>query len=98
MTFAVPEVVAVNVALHVPTKVPDRMHPVKDPVTPVSLRATVPDGAIMVPGELSVTVTLHVEPWFATTGELHVTTVIVSLGFSTMLVVPWLPPCVVSPG
>ncbi len=87
-----PEVVAVNVEPHVPTKVPDSVQVVKDPVTPVSLRATVPDGAMIVPGELSVTVTLQVEPSFATTGELHVTTVIVFLGFTTMLVVPWLPP------
>ena len=41
--------------------VPDNVHVVKVPVTPVSLKATVPVGAMKVPGETSVTVTEQVE-------------------------------------
>lgn len=42
--------------------VPARVHVVKDPVTPVSESPTVPVGVMAVPGEVSVTVTLQVEP------------------------------------
>jgi hypothetical protein len=59
----VPEVDAVKVDEHVAVApVPDRLHVVKVPVTPVSAMVTVPDGVIAVPGDVSVTVTLHVEP------------------------------------
>lgn len=43
--------------------VPARVQVVKDPVTPVSLKVTVPCGVRNVPAaEVSVTVTLQVEP------------------------------------
>ncbi len=71
--------------------VPDRVHVVKEPVTPVSLRATVPDGVRNVPGEVSVTVTVQVEPWFTTTGVVHETAVVVARLLTTMLAVPLLP-------
>ena len=82
---------AVNVELQVAVApVPDNVQTVKDPVTPVSARVTVPLGVIAVPGEVSVTVTLHAEPWFTTTGEAQVTAVVVTRGLTTILAVPWL--------
>ncbi len=70
-----PEVVGRNVEVHVATfVVPDRVHAVNVPITPVSLRLTLPVG-VPVPDE--VTVTVHVEPWLATTGEVQETAVVV---------------------
>ena len=55
--------VAVNVEVQVADAVvPANVHVVKEPVTPVSLRATVPVGVRNVPAALSVTVTVQVEP------------------------------------
>ena len=91
MTAAVPAVDAVNVDAHVADAVvPLRVHVVNDPVTPVSLRVTVPVGVRNVPAEVSVTVTVHVEPWLTTTGVVQDTAVVVALLFTTMLVVPLL--------
>ena len=70
--------------------VPARVHVVNDPVTPVSLRVTVPVGVRNVPAEVSVTVTVQVEPWLTTTGVVQDTAVVVALLFTTMLVVPLL--------
>ena len=70
--------------------VPARVHVVKDPVTPVWLRATVPVGVMKVPAEVSVTVTVHVEPWLITTGVVQLTVVVVARGLTTILVVPLL--------
>ncbi len=64
---------------------------VKVPVTPVWLSDTVPVGVTNVPGEVSVTVTLQVEPWLITTGVLQLTVVVVARGLTTMLAVPLLP-------
>ncbi len=62
------------------------------PVIPVSDSATVPVGVRKVPAvEVSVTVTVQVEPWFATTGVVQLTVVDVVLGLTTMLAVPLLP-------
>jgi hypothetical protein len=71
--------------------VPDNVHVVKVPVTPVSVRATVPVGAMKVPDETSATVTVQVEAWLATTGVVQLTAVVVARGLTTMLVVPLLP-------
>ena len=91
MTAAVPEVVAVNVEVHVAEAVvPDKVHVENVPVTPVSDKATVPVGVMKVPAEVSVTVTVHVEPWLATTGVVQLTVVVVARLFTTMLVVPLL--------
>ena len=38
---------------------------------------TVPVGVMNVPGELSVTVTVHREPWLIATGDAHDTVVVV---------------------
>ncbi len=62
------------------------------PVIPVSDSATVPVGVRKVPAvEVSVTVTVQVEPWLATTGEVQLTVVDVVLGLTTILAVPLLP-------
>ncbi len=93
MTAAVPAVEAVNVEVQVAEAVvPAKVHVVNDPVTPVSLRATVPVGVRNVPAaEVSVTVTLQVEPWLITTGVMQLTVVVVARGLTTMLAVPLLP-------
>jgi len=70
--------------------VPARVHVVNVPVTPVSLNATVPVGVMKVPTEVSVTVTVHVEPWLITTGVVQLTVVVVVRGLTTILVVPLL--------
>ena len=70
--------------------VPASVQVVKVPVTPVWLRPTVPVGVMNVPGEVSVTVTVHVEPWLITTGVVHDTVVVVARRLTTMLVVPLL--------
>lgn len=70
--------------------VPARMQVVNEPVTPVSVRATVPVGVIAVPVEVSITVTVHVEPWLITTGVLQETVVVVARAFTMTLVVPLL--------
>jgi len=87
----VPEVEAVNVEVHVAEAVvPARVHVVNVPVTPVSLRATVPVGVRNVPAALSVAVTLQVEPWLITTGVVQLTVVVVVRGLTMILVVPLL--------
>lgn len=48
--------------------VPLSKQAVNDPVTPVCERLTVPDGVTKVPDAVSVTVTVHIDPWFTTTG------------------------------
>ena len=91
MTAAVPAVVAVKVEVQVADAVvPAKVHVVNVPVTPVSDSATVPVGVLVTPGETSVTVTLHVEPWLITTGVVQLTVVVVALMLTTMLVVPLL--------
>ena len=70
--------------------VPARVQVVKVPVTPVSARLTVPVGVMKVPGEVSETVTVQVEPWLTTTGVVQETVVVVARLFTTMLVVPLL--------
>ena len=93
MTAAVPAVDAVKVELQVADAVvPASVHVVNVPVTPVSLRATVPVGVRKVPAvEVSVTVTLHVDPWPVLTGLVQLTVVVVILGLTVTLVVPLLP-------
>jgi len=92
VTAAVPAVEAVKVEVHVADAVvPASVQVVNEPVTPVSLRVTVPVGVRNVPAEVSVTVTLHVEPWFTTTGVVQLTAVVVARLLTTMLAVPLLP-------
>lgn len=99
VTAAVPAVDAVKVDVHVAEAVvPARVHVVNVPVTPVSLRVTVPVGVVAPVAEVSVTVTLQVDPWLITTGVVQETVVVVVCGLTTMLVVPLLPPWFASPG
>jgi len=97
--LAVPPVVGVKVEVQVAAAVvPDNVQVVNVPVTPVWESATVPVGVRKVPAvELSVTVTLQVDPWLTFTGVVQVIVVVVVRGLTTMLVVPWLPPWPVSP-
>jgi hypothetical protein len=57
--------------------VPASVQVVNDPVTPVSVRATVPVGVVAPVAEVSVTVAVQAEPWLVTTGEAQVTLVVV---------------------
>jgi len=71
--------------------VPARVHVVKLPVTPVSLSATVPVGVVAPVADVSVTVTVHVDPWLTTTGLVQLTVVVVGCvggGVTETLVVP----------
>jgi hypothetical protein len=80
--------------------VPDRVHVVNvPPVTPVSVRETVPVGVRNVPAaDVSVTVTVQVEAWLMKTGVVQLTVVLVVRGLTVMLVVPLLVAWFVSPG
>ena len=99
---AVPDVEAVKVELQVAVApVPANVQVVNEPVTPVSARVTVPEGVVAVPVDVSVTVTVHDEPWLITTGLVHVTLVEVlrsGTAVTAMTVAPLLTSCVVSPG
>lgn len=68
--------------------VPDRVHVVNEPVTPVSARVTVPEGVVAVPDEVSLTVTLQAEPWLITTGVAQLTVVVVVLNVTVSANVP----------
>jgi len=83
---------AVNVEVHVADAVvPARVQVVKVPITPVSLNTTLPVGVMNGPGDVSVTVTVQVEPWLTTTGVVHVTAVVGGRSSTVMLAVPLLP-------
>jgi len=91
VTAALPDVDAMKVEVHVAEAVvPANVHVVKVPVTPVSESATVPVGVTNVPAEVSVTVTLQVEPWLTTTGVVQETVVVVSPWLTEKVVVPLL--------
>jgi hypothetical protein len=70
--------------------------PVNVPVLLV-VSPTVPLGVMNVPGEVSVTVTVHEAAVPTVTDEVQMTDVRVALGLTTMLVVPLLPECAESP-
>ena len=93
MTAAVPDVVAVKVEVHVAEAVvPAKVHVVNVPVTPFSVRVTVPVGVVAPVLEVSVTVTVHVDPWLATTGLVQETLIVVIAAgvLTTTLAVPLL--------
>jgi hypothetical protein len=64
---------------------------------PVELNDTVPVGVLVVPGEVSVTVAVHVEPWFTATGDPQESAVFVVRRFTVIDVVPPLVAWVMSP-
>jgi hypothetical protein len=88
MTTAVPELDTVKVDAHAAEPVvPVNVQIVKVPLTPVWLRLTLPVGVVAAPSlEVSLTVTLHVEPWLTTIGAVQLTVVEVVLGLTLMLV------------
>jgi len=93
VTAAVPDVVAVKVEVHVAEAVvPAKVHVVNVPVTPFSVRVTVPVGVVAPVLEVSVTVTVHVDPWLATTGLVQETLIVVIAAgvLTTTLAVPLL--------
>lgn len=77
--LAVPAVDGVNVLVHVavPVAPATNVHVVKVPVTPVTVKDTVPVGVDTGAVE-SVTVAVHVEPWLTKTGVVHETVVVVA--------------------
>ncbi len=77
--LAVPAAVAVNVTEHVPDTSVQLAAGVKLPAGPVSVNETLPVGVEVVPGEVSATVALQVEPWLMKTGLVHETVVLVAL-------------------
>jgi hypothetical protein len=91
VTAAVPDVDAVNMEVHVADAVdPARLHVVNDPVTPVWESDTVPVGVDAAVAAVSVTVTVHAEPWLTTTGVVQETVVVVGclLTISETVAVP----------
>ena len=98
VTEPVPKVDPMNVELHVADAVvPDRLQGLKEPVTPLTLKDTVPVGVMNVPSEVSVTVTVHVDAWFIVTVDgLHATDVVVVRSVTVSMNVPLLPVWVVS--
>ncbi len=74
--------------MKVTEQLPDtRAHVVelKEPAGPVSVNVTVPVGVVTVPGEVSVTVAVHEEAWFTTTGLVQTTAVEVLRLFTVTL-------------
>ena len=94
---AVPVAIAVKVTEHLPeTRV--QVAELKDPAAPVSVKLTRPVGVITVPGDVSDTVAVHDEAWFATTGLEQFKAVEVVRGFTVILAAALvLPPCDESP-
>src|SRR5438445_301194 len=85
---AVPAVDAVKVLVHVavPAVVPAaNVHVVNVPVTPLTVNVTDPVGVLTGATEVSVTVAVHVDPWFTTTGLVQVTAVVVARVLTTTL-------------
>jgi len=78
--------------------VPDKVHAVNEPVTPVWARTTVPAGRRKVTGEVSLTELLKVEPWLTGTGAVQEGVEVVARSLTPMLVVPLLNAVAVSPG
>ncbi len=97
---AVPVVVGAKVDVHVADAVvPAKVQVVNVPVTPVSLRATMPVGVRAVPAAMSVTVTVQSEVCPTKIGVLQDTVVDVALLLpTTTVVVPLLAAWLVSPG
>lgn len=73
--------------------VPANVHAVNVPVTPVSVRLTVPVGVVAPVVDVSVTVTVQVELWPTTTGLVQLTVVVVlccGVAVTAMMNVPLL--------
>ncbi len=90
MTVVVPVADGVNVTEHVPAT-RAQLAALNDPAAPVELKLTVPVGVLVVGGEVSATVAVHVEAWLTKTGEVHETVVDVDLVVTVTVVLPELP-------
>jgi hypothetical protein len=78
LIVAVPAVVAVKVLVQVAVAVvPERVHTVNEPVTPLTVKVTEPVGVVAPVVEVSVTVAVQVDPWPTTTGLVQDTDVVV---------------------
>ena len=61
-----------------------------EPAAPVLDQVTVPVGVVVGAGEVSATVAVHVDACPTTTGDVHVTVVVVVLSVTVMEAVPLL--------
>jgi hypothetical protein len=80
--------VPVAVAMKVTEQLPEarvQVAELKDPAAPTSVKLTLLDGVIVVPGEVSETVAVHDEAWFTTTGLEQVTEMEVVRRLTVML-------------
>ena len=87
VTDAVPAADGVNVTEHDPLA---NVHVavLNVPAAPVDANDTVPVGVLVGAGDVSVTVAVHVEPWFTTTGDAQETTVLVDRNVTATVAVP----------
>ena len=94
---AVPDAVAVKVTEQLP-ETRAQVAELKDPGAPVSVKLMLPDGVIVVPGDVSETVTVQDEAWFTKTGLEQTKAVEVVRGSTVILAAALvLPPCDESP-
>ena len=84
-TVALPDVAAVRVTEQLPLA---RVQVVELNEPKLVVQVTVPVGVLGVPAAVSVTVAVHVDPWFATTGDAHVIEAEVGLRLTVIVVVP----------
>jgi len=78
-----PAVEGVNVEVQIATPAVEPAtsgQSVNVPETPLALRTTSPVGVVAPVAEVSVTVAVHMDPWFTTTGVSQKTLVVVVLG------------------
>ncbi len=69
-----------------------------EPAAPVEVKLTEPVGVIAVPGEVSVTVAVHVDAWAIGTDDgAHATAVLVVRTVTLMVPLPLLVACIESP-
>lgn len=96
--MVVPTALGVNVTEQVPAD-NVQLAELKVPAAPALVKATVPVGVMAVPGEVSVTVAVHVVGWLIATVEgEHTTVVEVVRSVTVIVVVPELARWFVSPG
>lgn len=95
--IAVPVAVAVKDTEQLP-EIRVQVAELRDPGAPVSVKLILPDGVIVVPGDVSETVAAQDEAWFTTTGLVQTKEVEVVRGSAVILAaVLVLPPCDESP-